>query len=87
MFGGSIYDNQNPLIVADDMWKREAADYDCATGKSKGGEILHFTQQVWKGTTAVGCGVAKGANGATYVACNYSPPGNVTGAFTSNVLC
>jgi len=36
----------------------------------------HFTQQIWKSTTKMGCGKASSSNGKTYVACNYDPPGN-----------
>lgn len=69
-----------------DAWAMEEAQYDYglqtfseATG--------HFTQVVWKGTQAVGCGQASCAAGGTLVVCEYSPPGNVntTSAFASNV--
>lgn len=48
----------------------------------------HFTQVVWKSTTAVGCGVAH-CQGQELLVCNYSPPGNFTGQFQQNVppLC
>jgi len=53
----------------------------------------HFTQVVWKSTTQLGCGAAKGTktiNGtlynAFYVVCQYSPAGNVQGQFPANVL-
>jgi len=60
----------------------------------------HYTQIVWKGTTAVGCatvdctGKGNGPNGLGNVAsdvtpvftvCNYSPPGNYLGEFADNV--
>jgi hypothetical protein len=35
----------------------------------------HFTQQVWKNTTEIGCGRSF-SNGIDYIVCNYSPPGN-----------
>jgi hypothetical protein len=44
----------------------------------------HFTQVVWKGTTAVGCGWAQ-CNGFVLITCRYSPPGNVIGQFAQNV--
>lgn len=48
----------------------------------------HFTQVVWKSTTAVGCGVAH-CQGQDLLVCNYSPPGNYAGQFQQNVpqLC
>ena len=47
----------------------------------------HFTQAVWKGTTHVGVGIAKGPRG-TFVVANFLPVGNVVnpGYFESNVL-
>lgn len=54
-------------------------------------ETGHFTQLVWKNTTSVGCGRTEcngdGGNKAPgwYVVCEYYPPGNVVGAFTSMV--
>ncbi|MDB9436159.1 CAP family protein [Dolichospermum lemmermannii CS-548] len=53
----------------------------------------HFTQVVWKSSTQLGCGTAKGTktlNGtkynAFYVVCHYLPAGNVQGQFPANVL-
>lgn len=54
----------------------------------------HFTAIVWKSTTAVGCGKAWCVNmpigpqswTGYYYVCNYSPPGNMIGAFRENVL-
>lgn len=53
----------------------------------------HFTQVVWKSSTQLGCGAARGTktmNGtkfnAFYVVCHYVPAGNVQGQFPANVL-
>ncbi|MFM7408088.1 MAG: CAP family protein [Cuspidothrix sp.] len=53
----------------------------------------HFTQIVWKSSTQLGCGAARGTktmNGtkfnAFYVVCHYAPAGNVQGQFPTNVL-
>ena len=53
----------------------------------------HFTQVVWKSSTQLGCGAARGTktmNGtkfnAFYVVCHYIPAGNVQGQFPANVL-
>jgi hypothetical protein len=42
------------------------------------GDVAHYTQIVWRGTTAVGCAVASDAE-SDYLVCRYSPPGNVVG--------
>ena len=39
----------------------------------------HYTQCVWRATTAVGLGMANDANGGTYVVGRYSPEGNFDG--------
>ena len=41
-------------------------------------DVGHYSQIIWRGTTAVGCGVARG-RGQDVLVCNYSPPGNVMG--------
>lgn len=53
----------------------------------------HFTQVVWRGTTQLGCGAARGtktlngrAYNAFYVVCHYAPAGNITGQFPQNVI-
>jgi pathogenesis-related protein 1 len=80
----------NPFVYADGQWAEEAVNYDCKTGTQKEGSegkvIGHFTQQVWAGTTKVGCAqVQKG--GATFVTCDYSPPGNFLGQNLNFVSC
>ncbi|KAI9206449.1 uncharacterized protein BJ171DRAFT_579945 [Polychytrium aggregatum] len=48
----------------------------------------HFTQLAWKATTTIGCAAAQGVSGGwdyyVYV-CRYQPPGNIIGAFQSNL--
>lgn len=44
----------------------------------------HFTQVVWVGTTELGCGVARCANGSELWVCNYAPAGN-SGRYAQNV--
>jgi uncharacterized protein YkwD len=64
-------------------WMAEAQDYVSAptphfsrTGLWK--DVGHYTQMVWRGTTHVGCAVAKGAADDVLV-CRYAPAGNVLG--------
>ena len=42
------------------------------------GDVGHYTQIVWRGTTAVGCGLASNDRD-DYLVCRYSPAGNVWG--------
>ncbi|RYP11320.1 hypothetical protein DL764_000138 [Monosporascus ibericus] len=53
----------------------------------------HLTQLVWKSSTRLGCAVQFCPRGsmssdmdAWYMVCNYGPPGNVGGAYATNVL-
>jgi hypothetical protein len=41
-------------------------------------DVGHFSQIVWRRTTMVGCGMARG-RGQDVLVCSYSPPGNVMG--------
>ena len=41
-------------------------------------DVGHYSQMVWKSTTAVGCGFAE-SNGLDVLVCDYNPPGNVVG--------
>ncbi|HIK32469.1 MAG TPA: SCP-like extracellular [Oscillatoriales cyanobacterium M59_W2019_021] len=41
-------------------------------------DVGHYTQMVWRETTAVGCGIAT-AEGNNILVCRYSPPGNFMG--------
>ncbi|KAL8681136.1 MAG: hypothetical protein Q9186_002729 [Xanthomendoza sp. 1 TL-2023] len=69
-------------------WGEEGKKYKFDDGKfdEKTG---HFTQVVWKATTSVGCGATwcSGQSGTPgwFLVCQYSPAGNVQGAFRKNV--
>ncbi|KAI0878001.1 CAP domain-containing protein [Hypoxylon argillaceum] len=52
----------------------------------------HLSQLVWAGSTTVGCAVQYCPRGTSYATldawftvCNYSPPGNVGGAYAKNI--
>lgn len=88
-----------PSIAADTLaatavqnWYKEVANYDYANPVFAS-NTGHFTQVVWKNSTQLGCGAAKGTktmNGklynAFYVVCQYAPAGNMKGEFPANVL-
>lgn len=67
------------ITAAVDMWASERTQFDFSNPTiwdyTKTG---HFTQVVWAQTTKVGCGVAIGKDGMTYVVCSYDPAGNLT---------
>ncbi len=74
------------------FWYSEVANYNYAKpGFSD--NTGHFTQVVWKNTTMLGCGAARGTVvrqgrqvNAFYVVCQYSPAGNNLQQFAPNVL-
>lgn len=62
-------------------WASEKADYTHPTNTCAAGKVCgHYTQLVWKNTTAVGCGMALCDSPKNQVwVCQYSPPGNYVG--------
>lgn len=62
-----------------EMWGNEVSHYNYATNRCAPGKVCgHYTQIVWRNTTEVGCGMARGNNKEIWV-CNYNPPGNFIG--------
>ncbi|MGB3166175.1 MAG: CAP domain-containing protein [Alteraurantiacibacter sp.] len=41
-------------------------------------DVAHYTQAIWRGTTRMGCGAARG-QGRDWLVCRYAAPGNVQG--------
>jgi len=80
---GDSYD----ITAAVQSWTNEVSEYD-----PNNPQPSHFTQVVWKASTQVGCaeqlcsGIFAASFGlAKYFVCEYSPQGNVIGAFAQNV--
>lgn len=66
----------SPEEVVED-WASEAPRYDYRRNRCHG-MCGHYTQLVWRGTTQVGCAVARG-KGREIWDCEYNPPGNIIG--------
>lgn len=70
--------NMSPDAVLNGWVEEEEPFYNEATGQCEGGVCGHLTQSLWRTTTHVGCGIAKG-NNQQWVVCNYNPKGNWRG--------
>lgn len=59
-------------------WGGEADNYRWMDNTCTG-ECGHYTQMVWKDTTAVGCARARCGNNEDIAVCQYNPAGNIRG--------
>lgn len=83
-YGENIALGYADVRSAVDAWGNERKEYDF----SKPGfdhETGHFTQLVWKNTTAVGCGRKLCGTRGWFIACEYWPRGNILGKFDQQV--
>lgn len=61
-------------------WEDERKDYHYESNSCTPGKVCgHYTQLVWADTKRVGCAVIACHDGATFIICNYDPPGNFVG--------
>lgn len=62
-------------------WYSEKSNYTYSTNSCTSGKVCgHYTQVVWKNSTALGCYLAACPNnGGMIIGCNYNPPGNYSG--------
>ncbi|CAL5067214.1 unnamed protein product [Urochloa decumbens] len=64
------------LWVAEKQWYDHGSNSCSApAGQSCG----HYTQVVWRASTAIGCARVVCNNGGVFITCNYNPPGNFIG--------
>ena len=73
------------VFLASESWKSEVNDFSPSfVNKFTETETYHFTQQIWAGTTDIGCGYAHYKDGiwahAEFVVCNYGVGGNMLGS-------
>merc|ERR1711941_62543 len=89
--GGSYGENiywASPAPSPDDLWHGVDSWYS-EIEYTDGGRTSdwcdskcgHYTQVVWKSTTAIGCGTCGGT-----MVCQYNPPGNYQGEYSDNVF-
>lgn len=64
-------------------WYSEIGMHDFADPEANPG-TGHFTQVIWKASTQLGCAVNQ-CGGSPLFVCNYSPAGNLSGAYVENV--
>jgi Cysteine-rich secretory protein family len=79
---GDDFDYNNPKLIFGTM-------HGCGKVGNPDGVNGHFTQVVWKSTTALGCAKATcslGGVSGTLWACEYKPPGNDSSLVGQNVL-
>ncbi|KAL6012832.1 hypothetical protein ACLOJK_003321 [Asimina triloba] len=68
-------------------WAAERQYYDYRTNTCARGKVCgHYTQVVWRNSVRLGCARVKCNNGAIFIICNYSPPGNVAGQRPYDIL-
>ena len=65
------------------LWVAEKRDFQPGVfpNNSRSGnveDVGHYTQLIWKETTAVGCSIIRGKQ-EEFLVCRYSTPGNVIG--------
>ncbi|KAJ4412468.1 hypothetical protein N0V82_008787 [Gnomoniopsis sp. IMI 355080] len=80
--GENLYwssDASNPYAAAAEAWIAEKSSYngEAITGSGNFENYGHYTQIIWKSTTAVGMAISDDGSGGVYVVARYSPAGNV----------
>ena len=67
------------------FWYNEIESYDF-NRSDVSMQTGHFTQVVWKGSKALGVGIANSKSRKIYVVAQYSPAGNYVGQYKNDVL-
>ncbi|WVZ61774.1 hypothetical protein U9M48_011594 [Paspalum notatum var. saurae] len=62
------------------LWVAEKQYYHHDTNSCAAGKVCgHYTQVVWRASTAIGCARVVCDNGGVFITCNYKPAGNIIG--------
>ncbi|XP_074557180.1 pathogenesis-related protein 1A-like [Curcuma longa] len=78
LFGGSGADFTAADAVG--LWVGEQQYYDYDSNSCAAGQVCgHYTQVVWRSSTAIGCARVQCNSGGIFIICNYNPPGNFAG--------
>ena len=87
-FGENIAAGGNRVNVGSIWNNEECAAYKQPDPNQKYNVAGHFTQNIWKNSRKIGCGLAtrNDCPYGNYLVCQYNPPGNVTGQYTANLL-
>ena len=75
-------------VVITRLWYNEIKNFKFSNLVFSSSEIAstgHFTQLIWKGTTDVGFGRAKGQDGSCIYVAKYYPAGNIQNEFELNL--
>lgn len=83
-YGENLALGCNEVTECVELWGDEQEQYDYGDPDFSE-ETGHFTQLVWKNTTAVGCGSRLCGTRGWYLVCEYWPRGNVIGQFGEQV--
>jgi hypothetical protein len=63
---------------ADERSLFRAGTFPDVSTSGKYGDVGHYTQMIWRGSSSLGCALRRGARW-DYLICRYSPPGNIVG--------
>ncbi|CAM0870698.1 unnamed protein product [Alopecurus aequalis] len=84
-YGENLFWSSSSIASASDAvaaWVSEKQYYDHTTNTCSAGHVCgHYTQVVWRSSTAIGCARVNcvDSHGGVFIICNYNPPGNYVG--------
>ncbi|QBM89668.1 putative conserved protein YkwD, contains CAP (CSP/antigen 5/PR1) domain [Metschnikowia aff. pulcherrima] len=79
-YGENLASGYSSGVAALEAWYSEGDNYDYSAANV----FDHFTQVIWKSTTALGCAY-KSCGGGLYIICSYDPAGNFGGEGPQNL--